>query len=68
MSDRLVYYDDCGSDEACLGRKIYHAALDDRRGFRPDQIGIPASDDVWLEIFEGIGKAALSELKGQTDE
>ena len=59
MSDRLVYYDDCGSDEACLGRKIYHAALDDRRGFRPDQIGIPTSDDVWLEIFEGIGKAAL---------
>ena len=43
-----------------LGQRIYLEALDDRRGFRPDQIGIPYDDDVWAEIFEAIGKAALS--------
>lgn len=63
MSDRLVYYDDCGSDAVCLGRKIYRQALHARRGFRPDQIGIDESDDVWIEIFEDIGRVALAQTK-----
>lgn len=50
---------DPDSETAKLGRHIYHEALAERRGFRPDQIGIPPEDEVWLEIFNEIGKAAL---------
>lgn len=63
MSDRLVYYDDTGTDETCLGRTIYRKALHGRRGFRPDQIGIPEDDDVWCEIFEAIGQAAIESME-----
>lgn len=48
--------------EIAIGREIYQAALDDRRGFRDDQIGIPNDDDIWLEIFGAIGRAALAAL------
>lgn len=42
-----------------IGKKIYENALSDRRGYRPDQIGIPTEDEVWQEIFEAIGEHAL---------
>lgn len=42
-----------------IGQAIYLKALDDRRGFRYDQIGI-YDDKVWEEIFEAIGHAALA--------
>ena len=55
------YFDDVPDDDAAkLGQHIYRTALADRRGFRPDQIGIPEEDDVWLEIFHSIGQAAAS--------
>jgi hypothetical protein len=46
------------SREGKIGQKIYLAALDDRRGFRYDQLGID-DDDIWTEIFEAIGVAAI---------
>lgn len=42
-----------------IGKQIYENALCDRRGFRPDQIGIPDDDDIWQEIFAAIGERAL---------
>lgn len=56
------FYDAPASQEAKLGQEIYQTALSDRRGFRPDQIGIPTHDDVWLDIFEAIGKAAMMKV------
>lgn len=53
-----IYYDDIGNMNVRRGRRIYHDALGDRRGFRPDQIDIPYDDEIWLEIFEAIGIAA----------
>jgi hypothetical protein len=44
---------------ASIGARIYDAALYDRRGFRPDQIGIPGTDPVWTEIFIDLGKYAI---------
>jgi hypothetical protein len=44
---------------ASIGARIYDAALSDRRGFRPDQIGIPGTDPVWTEIFIDLGKYAI---------
>lgn len=41
-----------------IGKKIYLAALDGRRGFRYDQIGID-DDAIWTEIFEAIGESAI---------
>lgn len=41
-----------------IGKAIYLKALDDRRGFRYDQLGID-DDDIWNEIFEAIGNEAL---------
>jgi hypothetical protein len=53
------YYSDQPSSAAArVGQRIYHEALSARRGFRPDQIGIPEEDDVWIEIFENIGRVA----------
>ena len=46
------------SREGKIGKAIYMAALDDRRGFRYDQLGID-DDDIWTEIFEAIGSAAI---------
>lgn len=40
-----------------LGRKIYMLALCGRRGFREDQLGI-SDAEIWLEIFEHMGKVA----------
>lgn len=42
-----------------LGEKIYKEALRDRRGFREDQLGIDVQDEIWNEIFEAMGRAAL---------
>lgn len=50
--------DDQPTPEAKAGQAIYMNALEDRRGFRPDQLGIPDNDPVWTEIFEAIGSAA----------
>ena len=47
------------SREGKIGQTIYLDALDDRRGFRYDQIGID-DDAIWEEIFEAIGKAAIN--------
>jgi hypothetical protein len=59
MTEELnPYYDDIGTYNQKLGRKIYREALSDRRGFRDDQIGIDSEEDVWLEIFEHMGKVA----------
>lgn len=44
--------------EGKIGKSIYLKALDDRRGFRYDQIGID-DDKIWTEIFEAIGAAAI---------
>ena len=41
-----------------IGKAIYLSALDDRRGFRYDQLGID-DDEIWKEIFEAMGDAAL---------
>lgn len=50
--------DDTGSPDERRGRRIYHAALEDRRGFRPDQLGIDEEDEVWAEIFVALGVVA----------
>lgn len=42
-----------------IGKQIYENALCDRRGFRPDQIGIPDEDEIWQEIFQAMGEFAL---------
>jgi hypothetical protein len=47
-----------------LGRKIYMEALEDRRGFRYDQLGIE-DVDIWAEIFDAIGKAARKAILGE---
>ena len=44
--------------EGKIGKEIYLGALDDRRGFRYDQLGID-DDAIWTEIFEAIGTAAI---------
>lgn len=41
-----------------IGKYIYMEALDDRRGFRYDQLGIE-DIEIWNEIFEAIGTAAI---------
>lgn len=44
--------------EGRIGKAIYLGALDDRRGFRYDQLGID-DDAIWEEIFEQMGKEAI---------
>ena len=46
-----------GNADREIGREIYMKVLDDRRGFRDDQLGIE-DVDIWAEIFEEMGKAA----------
>lgn len=46
-----------GNADREIGREIYMKVLDDRRGFRYDQLGIE-DIDIWAEIFEEMGKAA----------
>ena len=50
------------SREGKIGKIIYLDALDDRRGFRYDQLGIE-NDEIWIEIFEAIGEAAIKAIK-----
>lgn len=45
-----------------IGKTIYLKALDDRRGFRYDQLGIH-DDEIWNDIFEAIGLAALKAVR-----
>ena len=47
--------------EGKIGQAIYLKALDDRRGFRYDQLGID-DDAIWIEIFEAMGRAALDAI------
>lgn len=54
-----------GNANCELGRKIYMRALEDRRGFRYDQIGIH-DPEIWREIFEAIGKTAKAALKASS--
>jgi hypothetical protein len=63
MSEADHYHDRPSSADGRLGHFIYHAALSDRRGFRTDQIGISNNDEVWVEIFEEIGRAAREVVK-----
>ena len=55
------FNDPIGGDAEQLGQRIYHAALAGRRGFRPDQLGIPEEDAVWVDIFRAIGLEAKDE-------
>lgn len=64
MADLYHAAEDEEPEEITLGRAIYHAALADRRGFRPDQIGIPEDDPVWCEIFSAMGIAAIDRING----
>ncbi len=56
-----------GNADRELGRKIYMDVLDDRRGFRYDQLGIE-DVDIWAEIFEEMGKTARKELNAEERE
>jgi len=49
-----------------IGAAIYKHALEDRRGFRPDQIGIPMDDTVWSEIFTSLAVVARDAIKAQS--
>lgn len=51
--------------EGRIGKAIYLDALDDRRGFRYDQLGID-DDEVWTEIFEAIGTRAITAVSETT--
>jgi hypothetical protein len=62
----MSYYDlPKGNADCELGRKIYMKALDDRRGFRYDQLGIE-DPDIWSEIFEAMGKVARAAIAADT--
>ena len=54
------YRDPQETPAARLGQTVYHDALSDRYGFRDDQIGIPADDEIWSEIFEEIGQTVFA--------
>ena len=61
----MSYYDlPEGDKDRELGRKIYMEALEDRRGFRYDQLGIE-DVDIWGEIFDAIGKAAREAIAAE---
>lgn len=61
----MSYHDfDCKTREGRIGQAIYLKALDDRRGFRYDQLGID-DDEIWEEIFEAIGTEALAAVSSQ---
>jgi len=51
--------------EGRIGQAIYMKALDGRRGFRYDQLGID-DDEIWEEIFEDIGKNAFFDYNDAT--
>lgn len=56
----MSYYGKQATDEGKMGQAIYHEVLSDRRGFRPDQIGIDEGDEIWAEIFDDIGHAVMT--------
>jgi hypothetical protein len=47
-----------------IGQRIYMAALDGRRGFRYDQLGIH-DDEIWTDIFEEMGDAAIKAVEAE---
>lgn len=53
------------SRDGKIGKEIYLKALSGRRGFRDDQLGIE-DDEIWNEIFEAIGKSAISAVAART--
>lgn len=58
----MSYYDlPKGSPDMELGRRIYMEALEGRRGFRYDQLGIEDAE-IWAEVFEAIGSVARAAL------
>lgn len=54
------------TEDEKIGAAIYKHALADRRGFRPDQIGIPEDDAVWSEIFTSLAVVAKDAIKART--
>jgi hypothetical protein len=56
------------STYTALGKKIYEKALEGRRGFRQDQLGI--DDNTWDEIMENLGYEAIEAVMdvGSDDE
>jgi len=54
----VSYYDvPTGNANREVGRAIYMRSLENKRGFRYDQLGIEDSY-IWAEIFEDIGRVA----------
>lgn len=53
------------SREGKIGKAIYLESLDDRRGFRYDQLGID-DDDIWTEIFEHMGREAIKAVEAHS--
>jgi len=55
-------------DDKALGKLIYQRALEGRKGFRQDQLGI--DDDTWDEIMEALGYEAIEAVNdiGSDDE
>jgi hypothetical protein len=53
-----------GNADREIGREIYMKVLDDRRGFRYDQLGIE-DVDIWAKIFEDMGKAARAAINSR---
>lgn len=51
---------------AYLGKKIYTGALEGRRGFRQDQLGI--DDDVWDDIMADLGFEAIEVVMAKDDD
>ena len=59
----MSYHDlEPATREGKIGKAIYLDALDDRRGFRYDQLGIE-DDEIWREIFQNMGEAALAAIE-----
>lgn len=44
--------------EGRIGKQIYQNALYDRKGFHEDDI----DDEIWIEIFEHMGREALGAI------
>lgn len=59
-------YDDlpAGDKDRELGKAIYMCALEKRKGFRNDQLGI-FDDDIWAEIFDDMGRVARAAVAKQ---
>ncbi|MCH8103753.1 MAG: hypothetical protein IIB28_11435 [Chloroflexi bacterium] len=54
------------SREGKIGQAIYMHALDDRSGFRGDKTGIEG-EEVWTEVFEDMGHAAIAAVASFTE-